>query len=206
MKSPFLIFQHVVPLATCKRLAKQLRVEPNKDEDGFPEPMARTHPDAERELFELISPCLPKVSQHFELTYKGTESFVFHQLPTTNGKIAEQPHCDNAVYKRKKWIRTSDRDITGVVWLKDYQEHPPFDLEQHVYGGKLEFPVYNFGFQPQAGTVVFFPSCERFIHLTSSIQVGELQLAKFYIHGEGIWLYDPLKFPGDFRTWFTEII
>jgi hypothetical protein len=90
--------------------------------------------------------------------------------------------------------------------LKDYNDAPPFDLKKHVYGGKLEFPVYNFGFQPQAGTMVVYPACERFISLTSPIQVGDLQFVRFHICGEGLWIYDPQKFPGDFRTWFNDVV
>jgi len=131
---------------------------------------------------------------------------VFQQFPVTNGKIAEEPHCENAVFKRKRWIRVKDRDLTGVLWLKDYQEAPPFDLKTQVLGGKLEFPVYNFGFQPQKGTLVVYPACERFISLTSAILVGELQAVRFHICGEGIWIYDPTGYPGDMRSWFSEIV
>jgi hypothetical protein len=66
--------------------------------------------------------------------------------------------------------------------------------------------VYNFGFQPQKGTLVTYPANERFISLTSAVLVGELQCVRFHICGEGIWLYDPNDYPGDFRDWFAQII
>ena len=43
---------------------------------------------------------------------------IFQQFPA-NGKLGEEPHCENAVYKRKKWIKVKDRDLTGILWLKD---------------------------------------------------------------------------------------
>jgi hypothetical protein len=206
VKSPFLVFQHAVPEATCLKLAAEVRVAPTVDLEGEPQPMFRNHQAAEEVLFSYLKPIIPQAEAHFGVKYRGTESFIFEQFPVTNGKMAEQPHCENAVYKRKKWIRINDRDLTGVIWLKDFQAEPPFDLKKHVYGGKLEFPVYNFGFQPQIGTIVIYPACERFISLTTSVLVGELQVARFHICGEGLWLYQPDNFPGDFRTWFNEVV
>ena len=206
IKSPFYVIQGLVPEARCVELAQTLRVEPTNDQDGNPIPIGRHQTTIGQELFELFKPHIPDVCEHYGINYRGTEEFIFQQFPVTNGQPAETPHCENAVYKRKRWIRINDRDLTGIIWLKDYAEAPPFDTKKHIYGGKLEFPVYNFGFQPQIGTCVIFPSCERFISLTSSIQVGELQLAKFHVAGEGVWLYDPDKFPGDFRSWFSQIV
>ena len=168
--------------------------------------MGRKHQEAEDVLFKYLKPIIPTAEKHYGIKYRGTENFIFQQFPVTNGKIAEQPHCENAVYKRKKWIRINDRDLTGVIWLKDFQDQPPFDLKKHVYGGKLEFPVYNFGFQPQLGTIVIYPACERFISLTTSILVGELQVARFHVCGEDLWIYNPQNFPGDFRTWFNDVV
>jgi len=206
VKSPFLVFQHAVPADVCNRIAGDVYVVPDVNVEGEPQPMARNHLEAEELLFNYLKPVIPDIEAHFNIKYRGTERFTFQQFPVSNGKMAEQPHCQNAVYKRKKWIRINDRDLTGVIWLKDYQDEPPFDLKKHVYGGKLEFPVYNFGFQPQVGSIVIYPACERFISLTTSVLVGELQLARFNICGEGLWLYQPDNFPGDFRSWFTDVV
>lgn len=206
-KSPFLVFQRFLTPAECNTMAKNIRVEITPAEPGAPlEPVVRQHEDSQNYIFERLLKKIPEIEAHFDLKYKGTEPITFFQFPETNGRAAEDPQCYNAVYKRKKWIRTNNRDLTGVLWLKDYQDQPPFDVNTEVYGGKLEFPVYDFGFQPQAGTLVIFPSCERFINLTSSIQVGELQLAKMHLHSDKLWLYDPVNFPGDYKTWFQMIV
>lgn len=205
-KTPFLVYQHFLTPEECSRVANAVRVEPDKDEEGKLLPMSRSHSSSEDLIFEKFKALVPMLEEHYELKYKATETIQFQQFPVSNNKLAEQPHCDNAVYKRKKWIRVAGRDLSCVLWLKDYQDQPPFDLDKHVYGGKLEFPVYNFSFQPQAGTLVVFPSCERFIQATTSILVGELQLAKFYVHSKETWLYNPANFPGDFRTWFSDVV
>ena len=204
--SPFLVFQHLLDPAECDKIASTVRVEPIKDDDGNLQPVERYHTEIEKQVFEKFQPLIPEIEAHFGIKYRGTEHLVFQQFPVSNGNNSEEPHCENAVYKRKRWIRTKDRDLTGILWLKDYREIPPFNMQQDVLGGKLEFPVYNFGFQPQRGTLVVYPACERFISLTTPILVGELQCVKFHICAEGIWIYDPEDFPGDFRTWFNDVV
>jgi hypothetical protein len=206
-KSPFLVFQNLLTTEECDKIAKQVRVEPLVDDEGNLQSTERYHTEVEKTVFERFQPLIKEIEVHYhDFKYRGTEHLVFQQFPVSNGNPAEEPHCENAVYKRKRWIRTKDRDLTGILWLKDYQETPPFNIETQVLGGKLEFPVYNFGFQPQKGTLVVYPACERFISLTSPVLVGELQCIRFYICGEGIWLYNPANFPGDFRTWFNDIV
>lgn len=206
-KSPFLVFQHLLDSKLSDKIANEVRVEPIKNDDGVLQATERFHSDAERIVFEKFQPLIPSIEKHFTgFKYRGTEHLVFQQFPVTNGNQAEEPHCENAVFKRKRWLKVKDRDLTGVLWLKDYQEIPPFNIKNEILGGKLEFPVYNFGFQPQKGTLVIYPACERFISLTSAILVGELQCVRFHICGEGMWIYQPDGYPGDFRTWFSDII
>lgn len=206
-KSPFLIFQNFIELEDCDKIANLIRIEPLKNDEGVLQHIERYNSELEIEIFEIFKKLIPNIEQYYQgFKYKGTEHLVFQQFPVTNGKLSEEPHCENAVFKRKKWLKIKDRDLTGILWLKDYQESAPFDIKNQVLGGKLEFPVYNFGFQPQKGTLIIYPSNERFISLTSSVLVGELQCVRFHICGEGIWIYQPEDYPGDFRTWFNDII
>lgn len=205
-KSPFLVFQDFLDSDRCDEIAREVRVEPDLDPEGIPLAMERHYVPLEDEIFEKFKPLISKFQQHYTgFKYRGTEHLVFQQFPAT-GKVAEEPHCENAVYKRKKWVRVKDRDLTGVLWLKDYKDTPPFNTETQVYGGKLEFPIYNFGFQAQKGTLVIYPSNERFISLTSAVLVGELQCIRFHVCGEGMWLYNPDDYPGDFRVWFNDVV
>lgn len=211
-KSPFLVFQYLLDSKFCDQIAQEVRVEPSVDQDGTPEAMERHYVPLEDQIFEKVKPLIPQIESHYEIKYRGTEHLLFQQFPPTGNKPAEPPHCENAVFKRKKWIRVKERDLTGIIWLKDYQESPPFDPKTQVLGGKLEFPVYSFGLQPQKGTLVIYPANERFISLTSAVLVGELQCIRLHIcggvgeNGESIWMYQPDKFPGDFRTWFSEVV
>lgn len=210
-KSPFLTFQYLLDSDLCDKIAKTVRVQPLFNEEGFPQSNERYYEPIETDIFSKIQPLIPEIETHYNIKYRGTEHLLFQQFPVT-GKLAEPPHCENAVFKRKKWIKVKDRDLTAIIWLKDYQETPPFDQKTQVLGGKLEFPVYNFGLQPQKGTMVVYPANERFISLTSSVLVGELQCIRIHIaggtgeDGQGVWLYQPNNFPGDFRTWFADVV
>lgn len=206
-KSPFLVFQHLLDSDLCDQIAQAVHVEPLKNDDQTLQATERYHIDSETKVFEKFQPLIPMLEEYFQgFKYRGTEHLVFQQFPVSNGNAAEEPHCENAVFKRKRWIKVKDRDLTGILWLKDYHEAPPFDIKTQVLGGKLEFPVYNFGFQAQKGTLVVYPASERFISLTSAILVGELQCVRFHICAEGIWLYNPEDYPGDMRTWFSDIV
>ena len=210
-KSPFLTFQYLIDSDFCDKIAKTVRVQPLFNEEGVPQSNERYYEPIETEIFAKVQPLIPQLEKHYNFKYRGTEHLLFQQFPAT-GKTAEPPHCENAVFKRKKWVKVKDRDLTAIIWLKDYQETPPFDQATQVLGGKLEFPVYNFGLQAQKGTMVVYPSNERFISLTTAVLVGELQCIRLHIaggtgeDGQGVWMYQPDNFPGDFRTWFADVV
>jgi len=206
-KSPFQVFQNFLDRSTCDKIAETVRVVPTVNDEGKPQSMERHHTPSEAIIYEQFKPYAPKIEAHFDgFKYRGCEHLVFQQFPVNGEKYAEPPHCENSVFKRKKWIKVKDRDLTGVLWLKDYQESPPFNVKTQVLGGKLEFPTYNFGLQPQKGTLVIYPADPHFISLVTTILVGELQCVRFHLVAETPWIYPAEKFPGDFRSWFQEIV
>lgn len=208
-KSPFLVYQDFLTEDMCDEIARTVRVVPSVDPEGTPLASERHYLPLETQIFDKFRPLIPEIEKHYSgFTYRGTEHLIFQQFPITNGKPAEEPHCENAVFKRKKWVRVRERDLTGIIWLKNYQEAADrtFDPTTEVLGGKLEFPVYNFGFQPQKGTMVIYPANERFISLTSAVLVGELQCIRIHICGEGYWHYNPEHYQGDHRTWFANYV
>lgn len=207
-KSPFFIRQDLISSDDCHDLAQQVFTPTDPvDGDQTPQPIIRTTQEDGNRIFKLVEPLIPELETYYDFKYKATEHPSFFQYPPTlQGVLAEQPHCDSAAFKRKRWHRINERVLTGVIFLKDFESTPPFDLQRHVYGGKLEFPLYSFGFQAQAGTMIIYPSCERFISLISPVLVGHLQLIKFFIHADAPWLYNPASFPGDYMTWFADIV
>ena len=100
-----------------------------------------------------------------------------------------------------------DVDLVGYVWLKDYNEQVPLDPKHEVYGGKLEFPAFNFSLVPQRGTLVLFPAGPHFISVISPVLLSDLYQIKLTvsIKTDGHrWFYQPQNFPGTWQQWFSE--
>jgi hypothetical protein len=79
-----------------------------------------------------------------------------------------------------------------------------------VFGGKIEFPAYNFSLVPQRGTLVLFPAGPHFITVISPILLGDLYQIKLNVcinaQGGGRWFYQPQNFPGKWSDWLSEFM
>jgi len=76
------------------------------------------------------------------------------------------PHVDaETLYKDEigldMWEKTLDRDLSVVYFLND-------DFE----GGELVFPALDLKIEPQAGTLVCFPSDHHYIHGVNPVTAG----------------------------------
>lgn len=72
-------------------------------------------------------------------------------------------HADNENYirERKAWRKTSDRDISLLMYLnEDYS------------GGELSFFAMNYVYKPRRGDLVFFPSDHRYAHQAHRVTAG----------------------------------
>jgi hypothetical protein len=117
-----------------------------------------------------------------------------------------KPQCDSSNHLNGKWVQTFPRDISGYIALCNYNDNIPFDEKFEVYGGKLEFPQHQFGFNPQIGTLILHPSGPHFIHQHTTMEYGNLFYIQFFLKSEVPYLYNPTNFPGDYTTWFKEIV
>lgn len=202
-KSPFLVYQDFISPKLCDDIITKIQVkEPTLDDDGFAVKLERFNAESQDILFSRFKELIPEVEQHYGLTYRGTEEILFQYFPVSKG-LAEEPNCANSKYLRKKWVKIKDRDLTGILWLKDYNNVVPIELKTEVYGGKLEFPQYNFSLHPQRGTLVLYPAYPHFITAISQILIGDLYCARFQVSAEE-WLYQPENFPGTWTDWFKE--
>jgi hypothetical protein len=208
-KSPFKVYQNFISPKLCDQILAMVALkEPDRDSDGYPVKNERYDTAAEIPLVDKLVNIVPDLEQHYDLKYKGVEHLLFQHFPEGMNGLAEQPHCENSQFIRKKWVKIKDRDLTGILWLKNYHDKTPLDRRIEVYGGKLEFPIYNFSFQPQRGTLVVYPSGPHFISATSPILVGDWYGVRFHIAAEakdgGVWFYQPENFEGDFQQWFSD--
>lgn len=200
IKSPFLVRENFLSPGACEALVDSLNfTSPDIAVNGQVVKTAHGSTEGDDYLFPKIEAIVPEVEQHYGLQYRGTE-FTSFEWYTENAMNA--PQCENSSYNGSKWVRTRNRDITGVLFLSDYHDKANFDSEFEVYGGKLEFPQWGFGFNPQRGTLILYPSVPNFINTTTPAKAGNLFQARFHIAATKPFLFDRTKFPGDYTKWF----
>lgn len=158
-------------------------------------------------IIQALEPHISAIEQRYEAKVKGIDVPVFQQY-FENPALPCEPHgCENSKFIRKKWVKSRDIDLVGFIWLKDYNGGTPLDPRFEVYGGKLEFPAYNFSLVPQRGTLVIYPAGPHFITAVSPILVGSLEQVKVALklvtNENGMYFYQPSKFPGTYQEWFT---
>jgi hypothetical protein len=207
MHSPFIIVQDFLSPLTCEKIVSDIRVgSPDLDVKGDPKKLERHDLFWEQDIIERFRPIVPEIEERYNCNYTGLEKPLFQYFPENAKVPAENPGCENSKYIRKKWVMYKDVDLVGFVWLKDYQENVPLDPNHEVFGGKLEFPAYNFSLVPQRGTLVMYPAGPHFITVISPILLGELYQIKLTVsikhRGGGRWFYQPQSFPGTWQQWF----
>ncbi len=202
-KSPFYVVQDFISNKVCEMIVDDLGYySPDVDPDGTPIKMARNHAPSEEIIYEKFTSLIPLLENYYDFQHRGTEGVNFEFIAPG---VEPEAVCDNAQYIHKKWVRTKDRDFSAVVFLSDYQDQVPFSSDYEVYGGKLEFLQHQFGFNPERGTLIVYPSGPHFINAVSKVITGDLFLAKFHIAGQAPFLYQPADFPGDYKSWLAGL-
>jgi hypothetical protein len=202
-KSPFVVLRDFISPKQCEQFCDLVNFfEPDYDAKGKPLKMFKHEEKVEQVIFDKLQDIIPVLEDYYDIKYKGTEHIMVEWFAEG---ASGNPTCENSYYLRKKWVRSLPRDLTGILFFSDYQDSPAFDSEYEVYGGKLEFPQHNFGFNPERGTLVIYPSVPHFINATAEVKAGELYQARIHICAQQPFLYDPSKFPGDYRTWFANL-
>lgn len=202
-RSPFKVYQQFLSPKICEKICDDIAFfEADIDKNGKPLRMYKHNADGEIAMFDRLQPLIPELEKYYGIQYKGTEEIMTEWY--SEGTIGN-PQCENSEWLRQKWVRTRSRDLTAIVFLSDYQDTANFDSDYEVYGGKFEFPQHGFGFNPERGTMIVYPSVPHFINATAEIKAGELYQARIQIAATAPFLYDPSKFPGDYKTWFKEL-
>lgn len=210
IRSPFHIVEDFISPATCERLIQELGIV--ETPRGPEEPAIKNQRilrDVEYlQLFKTaMQDQVGAIEDRYDAAVVGMEPPVFQQYFEDPKNPCERHGCESSEYLRKKWVKVKDVDLVGYIWLKDFNSGVPLDPRFEVYGGKLEFPAYNFSLVPQRGTLVLFPAGPHFITAISPVLVGSLEQVKVTVRmkdGEGPWLYQPTNFPGTYQDWFSQ--
>ena len=216
VKSPFYIVSDFISPKKCDEIvSKFTTTTPDADEDGNKKLMERFNEELETELFGYLQNLLPELEEYYDCKYVGTEKMRFQQLPENPKDPHIKPGCQNSVFLRKKWVKVHDVDLTCILWLTDYNDNVPVDPRFEAYGGKLEFPQYNFSLVPQRGTLVVYPAGPHFVTATTPVLVANVHQVRINISirtkDDGIWLYQPVNFgydskKGVLESWFNDHI
>lgn len=189
--SPFMVFDEFVSAKACEQIIENVDF---KDKNSISVDWI-DHP-----LQERFNKVIPLIETHYNVKHRLMEEITFEKYPENNELSL---HSENSRYFEGKWIRTKDRDFTGVLFLSDWREQTPFDSRYEVYGGKMEFPQWGFGFQAVRGTLIIFPSDAHFINKINKIQIGTLYRAVVHFASDKPFLWDIKNFPGDYTKWFS---
>lgn len=213
MKSPFIIIQDFLSPLDCDKILDEIWVsQPDIDKDGNAIKMEKSLPMWDITIIELFRN--NDVAKHIETTYnviyKGLQKPIYEIFPENQERFAKTPGCENSIFSRKKWIQNKDIDLVGYIWLKNFVSDLPIDPQTDVYGGKMEFPVYDFSLVPQAGTLVIFPAGPHFITAISPVLAADLYQIKLHINVKkpdgSMWFYDPTPFTGTYKDWFKDLL
>lgn len=202
-RTPFIVVQNFISPKQCETIVDELGYyEADTDAEGTPLKMMRSHEPSEDIIYKKFKALVPTLEEYYDFDHRGTEHVTFEYL--TPGVVPEA-QCDNAKWVNKKWVKTKDRDFSAVLFLSDYQDKVPFDSDYEVFGGKLEFLQHKFGFNPERGTLIVYPSGPHFINAVADILAGELYMARFYVAAQEPFLYQPANFPGNYLSWFGNL-
>ena len=209
IRSPFFIIEDALSPARCEALVAALGIRaPNLDERGKPFRNERIMTDHVDQVRAALEPHLSAIEERYEARIRGMETPLFQQFFENPQDPAVAHGCENAKFLRKKWVKSKDVDLVGFIWLKDFNSGVPLDPRFEVYGGKLEFPAYDFSLVPQRGTLVLYPAGPHFITCISPVLVGSLEQVKITIkmlaRDGSPWLYQPSSFGGTYREWFVD--
>jgi len=202
-RTPFVVVQNFISPKQCEIIVDDLGYyEPDTNPEGKPIKMMRHHEASEKIVYNKFQALIPTLEQYYDFEHRGTEHMSFEYLAAG---VEPEAVCDNAKWVNKTWVKTKDRDFSAVLFLSDYQDKVPFDSDYEVFGGKLEFLQHKFGFNPERGTLVVYPSGPHFINAFAEILAGELFVARFFIAAQTPFLYQPANFPGNYLSWFGNL-
>lgn len=202
--SPFHVTEDFISPLQCEELIKHLALKkPDTDPAGQPlkyERLVPTH--VAGQVMSELEALKPLLESRYNSEVQGDPQLLFQQYWENQKAPAELHGVEGWKYVRKKWSKLKDVDLVGVLWLKDYHDSVPLDPRHEVYGGKLEFPAYNFSLTPVRGTLVVYPATPHFVSATSHILLGSLEQLRVSIRLTKGWTYEAKNFPGTYADWF----
>lgn len=196
--SPFLVIEEFISPLLCEEIVDNSNwIEPNYNINDKPIKTEKSDSINEQILYNRLLGIIPTIESHFNVKYKGTQSITFEWVPQGANSLARYENCS---ILNNKLVRTKNIDFTAVLFLCDYTTENISEFE--CYGGKLEFPQFKFGFNPQKGTLIIFPSDVNFLNSTSQVLYGDLFQSRIQLTMTETFYFSINQFPGNYTNWF----
>jgi hypothetical protein len=200
VKSPFYIVEDFLSPQECEDIVARSFFEYPTTVDGSPIKSTTRNLLTENRILQYFTDILDDIEDYYDYEHRGILPLSIEYYP--QGMVPEGFRCENSVYD-SKWRRVNDNDLTGIVFLKTSVQQANLDPATEVYGSRLEFSNHNFGFTPQIGQLIIFPSGPNFLNSTLPAKLGDMYQIRVQFVGEDKLEYNPRDFPGDYRTWFN---
>jgi len=201
-KPPFLIVNDFLSPLECEDIVNRSLFEfPNRDIDGKAIKSVTRNILTQNRILPYLDDVIDAVEDYFAVEHGGILPLMIECYPENCKQ--EGLRAENSVKKDGKWQRINDHDFTGIIFLKDSSTDKNFDDMFEVYGTKLEFPNHQFGFRPQRGQLIIFPSAPNFVNTTISPKIGDMYQIRFHMVAASPYHYEMNKFPGNYKTWFS---
>jgi len=194
MKSPFLIQQNFIPQKICQEIV-DLTLDISNETKVYSEPLSHNYINIHNSFLEA------QIGSHFNT--KIINSII--SLDSYTESYIPEFTCASTVRKNNMWFRNKDYDFETVIFLKSFLETPPIDTNFEVYGGKLEFPSFGFGLNPERGTSVTFPCVPNFLNAISEIKIGKLDVLRIFHRSDTMYIYESDQFKGTYIDWFSHL-
>lgn len=207
-KSPFIILQNFLSPLYCENVIDELDFAlPDIDINNKAIKTVKKHNKFEKEIYEKFTQLIPNIETYHNIKHSSTTEMEFTLIP--QGSKQSPPICENSklniINGKKIWLKNRGIDFTCLIFLTQYCDSPNFDTLYEVYGGKINFLSWNFGFTSERGTMIIYPSSSNFINVISEIFVGDLIFIKFHFSTINKFVFNIKDYPGDLSNWFKNI-
>lgn len=204
-KSPFFIVDNFLSPMECESIINRSFFEFPNMENGKAIKSITRNITTEDQIVPYLEDLIDILEDYYEYEHFGILPLDIEYYPERS--TPEGIRCENSMYNGK-WMLKNDYTLTGVIFLKDDNLGTDFDEYFEVHGAKLQFPNHQFGFRPERGQLIIFPSGPNFLNHVIPPKLGDMYQIRFQIVGsnrnpeKSLWRYDESKFPGDYRSWF----
>jgi hypothetical protein len=196
-RSPFLIIPEFISPLMCEEIVDEI------DFNGFALDPSTNRPlktifnnrRCDVVIANALELAYPLIENHFGAEVGGYESISYEWFP--EGCVVAPAAIDGYTLAGRRWMRSGVEDLILVVFMSEFNNKPPFDTDFEVFGGKLEFPSFGFGFKPQMGTAIVFPSAPNFVHGSSGTRLGDLFQIRVRLTTVNPYRYDATKFTAE---------